>query len=314
MSVLRGAYVAVVTPFVNGRDRLCRGINYGALDKLLSHLVQGGVNGVVVAGCTGSASVLSHEEQVGLVKYVNEHFGKSLQVIAGDGSNCTWEAVDLAKAMENDAGVDLHLSISPYYNKPSDAGIIAHYENIVERISGKLILYSVPSRTGGRGILPNVVETLSKHPRIIGLKDSSGDISRIREIISKTNRNTFSVLSGDDSLALDVIGVGGVGLVSVAGNVSPCSVSRMISLALAGRRDDALSINEELRPLYSALFPKSEANPSPNPSTCHYVLNRLGFDVGSPRLPLMECSLDEKNVIDSVLEKLFEIRRVAYHS
>jgi len=303
---IKGCYPAIVTPFEVKGLRYEHAINYYGIKKLLQHLLIPGIGGVVVAGCTGSASVLDHDEQVDIVnsvkKYVDRNFEDKL-VIAGDGSNNTKEAIELSKRME-EIGVFTHLSISPYYNKPSDIGIIEHYSAIAENIEGELILYSVPSRTGGKGILPDVANELANNERIIGIKEASGDIERIKETIEKTKDKGFFVISGDDSLTYKIIQNGGVGAISVAANVAPKDVSSMIEHALLGHVDIAENLDKKLQVLYNALFPKDEGNASPNPVMCHYALNRLGIPVGVPRLPLTPGEYHEKKRVDEALESL----------
>jgi len=306
--VLRGCYPAVITAFSPEGNRYNHPVNYNGVDRVVEHVLRGGVDGVVVAGCTGAASVLSHDEQVKLVKYVNENFGKRTTVIAGDGSNSTYEAVELAKRMEGDAGVFTHLSISPYYNKPSDRGMYEHFEAIADRIEGGLILYSVPGRTGGKGIMPDVASKLADHPHIIGIKEASGDYNRIRKTIELTEGKEFFVISGDDGLTFNIIKAGGTGVISVAANVAPRQMSDMVYFGFDtdGVQYDVINkLNSDLEELYSALFPKSkEGNPSPNPVMCHYALNRMGLDVGVPRLPLTEGEPEEMTSMDNALRKL----------
>lgn len=302
---VRGCYPALITPFRERGSRDNHSINYKSLDKLLEFQINEGVQGVVIAGCTGAASVLTHDEQVELVKYVQKNFGKRIKVIAGDGSNSTREARELAKRMEKEAKVFLHLSISPYYNKPSDRGMLEHYIKIVNNIKGDLILYSVPGRTAGKGILVNVIERLAEHPRIIGIKEASGNIDRIKDEIKRTKDKDFFVISGDDNLTLDIIKAGGVGVISVAANVAPRLVSDMVYYALDKKYHIAEEMDKELSPLYSAIFPKDEnANTSPNPVMTHYALNKMGFKVGIPRLPLTDGEENEKAVMDAVLKNL----------
>jgi 4-hydroxy-tetrahydrodipicolinate synthase len=213
--------------------------------------------------------------------------------------------VELAKRMEGDAGVSTHLSISPYYNKPSDEGIRRHFMAIADNIEGGLIIYSVPGRTAGKGILSSVANDLADHPHIIGIKEASGNLERIKETIESTTGKEFFVISGDDGLTLDIIKAGGTGVISVASNVAPKHMSDMVRYARQGEYDDAGKLNSKLEQLYSALFPKSERwNPSPNPVMCHYALREMGFDVGIPRLPLTDGEFDETDAMDNALINL----------
>lgn len=301
---IRGTYTAIVTPFKD--EKSGKVINFDTLDKLVENQIKARVEGIVVAGCTGAAAVLSHREQVMLVKYVQKHFGNRITVIAGDGSNSTDEAVELAQNMERHAKVFTHLSISPYYNKPNDRGILEHYIKIARSIEGDLILYSVPGRTSGKGILPYIAAQLADIPNIIGIKEASGKIDRIKETIRLTENKDFFVISGDDGLTVDIIEAGGVGVISVASNVDPADISEMVDAALDGDFGKARSIRTALMPLICPLFPYSDdINTSPNPIPCHYALQLMGFNVGYPRSPLhTEPYESEKKAISDALKGL----------
>lgn len=214
----------------------------------------------------------------------------------------------MAKRVEGDAGVFNHLMISPYYNKPSDDGLIKHFTRIASGLEGNIILYSVPSRTGGKGITVPVVQALYQHPQIIGLKDASGDLDNMRDIILATGSdcNKFSVLSGDDSLTVEAMKRAGArGVISTAANIVPKEMVDLTRKAEIRDYDRAERISQKLSPLFSALFPKSGiVNPSPNPSTTHYALRRIGFDVGLPPPPLEDPRDYEKAVLDSALRGL----------
>ena len=298
---LTGCFVAMATPYTTN-ERLRPEINYSAINPLVNHILNSDVHGIVVAGCTGSAYGISIDEQVKLAAEVNKRYGQYTNVIAGDGSNCTWEVIEMAKRMEEEAEIFTHLMISPYYNKPSDQGLINHYLEITKNIKGNIILYSVPSRTAGKGITLDVVKELWQHPQIIGIKEASGNLERIANMIEITSLPKFAVLSGDDSLALKIIRMGGRGHISTSGNVAPREMADVVNYALGMDYRKAEEVNTRLKPLYSALFPKNdEKNPSPNPSTTHHALRRLGIDVGIPRLPLCDCSDEEKGYIDAAL-------------
>ncbi len=305
-AILKGCYTAIVTPFGTEGKRWDHPINHLTLDRLLYHGIANGVDGFVVAGCTGSDAVLTTDEQVGLVRYVKRAVGDRAAVIAGDGSNCTREAIEMAKRMEGEAGVFLHLQVSPYKNKPSDIGMVEHFRAVADNIEGGVILYSVPGRTGGKGILPQTAEALCQHPRIYGIKEASGDISRISETIRLTKGKdpSFSVLSGDDGMTVPIMRAGGDGVISVASNICPKPVSLIVKCALEGDFAGAAAADECLRELYSALFPKSDCNPSPNPVMAHYALDRMGYSVGVPRLPMTESSKQEKAAMDKALRNL----------
>jgi len=300
-----GCFHAIVTPFKEEGLRYDHPINYDALDPYMDRLIKGGCDGVVVCGSTGSDSVLSHDEQVNLAKYVQEHFGKMTKIIAGDGSNWTKEAIELAQRMEKEAKIYTHLSICPYKNKPSDRGLTDHYTAIADNTEGEHILYSVKSRTGGKGILPHVVQRLAEHPRIIAIKEADGSLEKVRKIIEMTKGMDFLVTSGEDAQNLEMIKLGAKGTISVAAGPDPYRVSSMIHHALRGEYEIAEKLDRELGPLYEALFPTSkDTNPSPNPVLCHYALRKIGIPVGVSRLPLTDAEPQEKEYMDKVLAEL----------
>lgn len=292
---LRGTFPALPTPISSG-DSINAPVNFEAMKSVLEHVIGGGVTGVVPVGCTGHAASLTHDEQVKLIDRVNQHVNGRVPVVAGDGSNCTREAIDLARKIE-DIGVEIHMQISPYQNKPTPEGIFQHYSRIANSINGTLIVYNVPGRTG-LNILPDTVRRLAEeHSSIIGIKEACGNISQIRETIQKTSDiKHFSVVSGDDGLAFDVIKAGGTGLISVAANLYPGQVVKMVNLALSGRLDEARALSDSLQPLFKAMF--YETNPSP----LHYALRRTGINVGVPRLPLVDVTPETGQKIDKVLE------------
>jgi len=320
-TILRGCYTANITPFSEAGGPIAFDVRYDALPALLDYqfdhypatdLEFRGVDGVVVAGCTGSAFVLSPHEQMELagrtMDYMEKHYPDKI-VIVGDGSNSTKESIELAKMMEGRAKRRLvHMAISPYGVKPSASGMRRHYEALADSIEGELLLYSVPSRTGGDGITPEVAAALADHERIIGIKEASGKMERIRRTIQLTRGKEFFVISGDDGLTLDIIKEGGTGIISVASNVAPRDMTSMVHKALRGDYDGAYAIDARLRRLYDGLFPKGG---SPNPVMCHYALKKMGYPVGYPRLPLDEPTQTEMDEMDTTLVDLGIIKRAA---
>jgi 4-hydroxy-tetrahydrodipicolinate synthase len=294
---ISGCFPALVTPMQEDGNRLNHAINFEAFQQLIEHTIKGGVSGIVPSGCTGHAASLTVEEQVKLVGFAREHTKETIPVIAGDGSNCTREAIELAKKIE-DAGITMHLQISPYQNKPTQEGLYQHYAAIAEAISGEIIVYNVPGRTG-RNIEPETVARLAgEFSNIVGVKEASGNMGQIKKIIELTRDHGFSVISGDDALTLEIIKAGGTGCISVAANIEPEKTSRCIGLALEGKLEEAAGIDRQLQGLFKALF--IETNPSP----CHYALRKIGIPVGIPRLPLVDVTKESAAQIDSVLEEM----------
>ncbi len=293
---ISGCFPALITPMKEDGNRLNHEIDFGGFAQLVNHAMKGGVTGVLPAGCTGHAASLTRDEQVKIVEKALEIAGEKA-VIAGDGSNCTREAIALAKRME-DVGAKRHLQISPYQNKPTQEGLYQHYAAIAQAIGNEIIVYNVPGRTG-RNIEPETVERLAKEfSNIIAVKEASGNLGQIKRVIELTKDYEFDVISGDDGLTLDIIKAGGTGCISVAANVDPKRTSQYIKLALGGNFEKAAEINVELKPLFEVLF--IETNPGP----CHYALRKIGIKAGVPRLPLVDVSSESAAKIDSVLEKL----------
>ena len=308
--LFRGTFPALITPMQEDGNRINHAINYGAMGDLVHFVLDNGCEGVVVAGCTAhSAGFRDAQEQLESIKFVknavdsyNKEKNTRKIVIAGDGMPSTYNTLELAKRVEGEAGVFNHLMISPSTNKPSQDGLLKHYSAVADGINGngRIIMYSVPGRTGGQGILTETAVSLAYHPNIAGIKEASGDEKRIRDTIEGTRGLDFAVLSGDDSLNMQIIGYGGSGTISVAANVDPQRTSASVRLALNGMEDNARRINAELESLYKALF----LSPSGSPSMAHYALRQSGFSVGVPRLPLTDAAPENAREMDRVLSNL----------
>jgi len=290
---IKGCIPALVTPMKEGNP-LDKGVNYEALAQLLDYLIKGGVDGILIAGCTGHSASLTWDEQVELMKFVLDYTKGRVKVIAGDGSNCTREAIKAAKIMK-DLGIDTHLQISPYQNKPTQEGLYQHYKAIAEAVDGDIIIYNVPGRTGRNIEAETTIKLAKDFNNIVAIKEASGNIEQIRKIIDGTRDLDFSVVSGDDSLTLEIIKSGGTGVITVAGNIDPKRVSEMVHLSLEKKFEEAKIIDDKLRDLYKVLF--IETNPSP----AHYALRKIGIPVGSPRLPLVDVRNETAKQIDKVL-------------
>jgi len=294
---ISGCFPALVTAMKEDGNRLNHEINFGAMKKLVDYLVKGKVTGLVPGGCTGHAASLTTEEQIKLISFVRENAPGKMQVIAGDGSNCTREAIDLAKKIE-DIGITTHLQISPYQNKPTQPGLFEHYAAIANAIPGEIIIYNVPGRTGKNIEAETTIKLAKEFSNIIGIKEASGNLEQIKKIIDGTRDLPFSVISGDDGLTLEIIKAGGTGCISVAANVVPKETSKYIDLALRGKVEEAGKIDSQLKELFNVLF--IETNPCP----CHYALRKIGIPVGVPRLPLVDVTQDSARQIDAVLSQL----------
>jgi len=281
-----GSFPALVTPFKSNTD-----IDFDAYGRLIDWHIEQGTNGIVPCGCTGEAATLSHDEQKAVIKFAIERVAGRLPVIAGTGSNNTREAIDLTKYAK-EAGADGSLLITPYYNKPTAAGQIAHYRAIAEAVDGlPIMLYNVPGRTGTK-IAPETIAELNKVPNIVSVKEACGDIDQVSAILSQCDIN---VMSGDDSLTLAMMAVGAKGVVSVAANVVPAGVADLVRHANAGNYEEARALHYQLLPIFKVLFVES------NPMPVKYALSKMGLIENVLRLPLTPVLESSAAKIDKVL-------------
>lgn len=271
--IFTGVCTALVTPFLNGK------VNYPMMEQLLRRQIEAGVKAVVISGTTGEAPTLSDDEKIELFRRCKAYAGDSCLIIAGTGSNDTAHAVELSKAAE-DVGADALLVVSPYYNKATPEGLVAHFMSIAHSVRIPVILYNVPSRTGV-DIPVSVYKRLSVIPNIAGVKEASTDITKITRIRA-TCKEDFCVWSGNDEHIVPVISLGGQGVISVLSNVYPVETQAMAQAALAGNFDTAASLQCELMPLIDLLF--CEVNPIPVKA----AMKCIGYDCGDCRLPLIK--------------------------
>jgi len=283
MSIFRGAFVAIVTPFTDGQ------VDEQGLVDLIEFHIASGTHGIVPCGTTGESATMSHEEHHRVVELTVKTVNGRVPVLAGSGSNSTAEAVDLTKnAMQ--AGADGALMVSPYYNKPSQEGLYQHYKAVAEAVDIPIILYNVPSRTSSN-ILPVTVARLAEVDNIVGIKEATGSLNQISEVIRLCPAD-FSVMSGDDFTSMPTVLVGGTGVISVTSNVAPKDMAQMIDAALAGDLTTARQLHYKLFPLMKAMF--YETNPVPAKKS----LELMGkIKSGKTRLPLYQMN-------DATLSKL----------
>jgi 4-hydroxy-tetrahydrodipicolinate synthase len=289
MKELGRLITAMVTPFdKNGK------VDYERAKKLALALLKSGSEGVVIAGTTGESPTLIHEEELKLFSEIKEAVGNKGSVIAGTGSNSTAEALEFTKGAEK-IGVDACLLVVPYYNKPSQEGMYQHFKTIAESTSLPCILYNVPTRTVTNLSAETTIK-LSHIRNIIGIKEASGNMEQITKIISEA-RNGFIVWSGNDSDTLPMLSLGAYGIISVASHLVGKQINKMIYSYVERNTKKASEIHQRLLPLFNALF--LVANPCP----IKYALNKIGFAVGKPRLPLVEPDAKTADIIDEVLKK-----------
>ncbi|WP_026313213.1 4-hydroxy-tetrahydrodipicolinate synthase [Actinobacillus capsulatus] len=275
--LFHGSIVALVTPMTHGE------VNYEELKKLVEYHVQAGTHGIVSVGTTGESTTLSIDENVKVIKKTVEFADGRIPVIAGTGSNATSEAIILTKLLTN-SGVAGCLSVVPYYNKPTQEGMYLHYKAIAESTDLPQILYNVPSRTGS-DLKPETIGRLAKIPNIVGVKEATGDLTRL-PLIKQLAGEDFIFLSGDDATGLESMKLGGQGVISVTNNVAAADMAKMCELALAGKFDEAEVINQRLMALHHDLF--IEANPIP----VKWAAYKLGL-ISEPNLRLPLTTLSE---------------------
>jgi len=292
MQVLQGSFVAIVTPFKKNGE-----VDYAALENLIDWHIDEGTNGIVSVGTTGESATLSIYEHIDVIEHTVKYVNKKLPVIAGTGANSTQEAIDLSIEAKL-KGADYTLLVTPYYNKPNQNGLIAHYEKIADTVEMGHILYNVPSRTAC-DLLPKTVDILSSHKNIVAIKEAVDDMKRIKELvdISKKHEN-FSVLSGDDPTFANALSIGAHGVISVAANIIPKDISKICFELLNNNKDIGVNLNNKYKNLYDLLFLES------NPIPVKWMLYKMNLIQRNVRLPLVE--LDE-TYHEKILSELYNL-------
>ncbi|MDM5246999.1 4-hydroxy-tetrahydrodipicolinate synthase [Lysinibacillus sp. G4S2] len=279
---------AMITPFKEDGT-----INYPELERIINHLIDNGTDCIVACGTTSENPTMSTEEKIEVVRFTVEKVAGRVPVIAGTGDNETAYSIAMThKAEEN--GADGIMLVAPYYNKPNQRGIFAHFETIAKETSLPVMLYNVPGRTGVNVAYETSV-ALSKIPNIAWIKEASGNLVQMGDIIENVDSNdNFLVYSGDDGLTLPLLAIGGAGIISVAAHVVGNDMQLMIKAFEEGNHELAAKIHRALLPLVRALFAQ------PNPSPVKYAMTKLGFDTINVRLPMMEMTDEEKENFDQI--------------
>ena len=285
--LFKGVGSAVPTPFDEN------GVNISEFRKFLQFQIDNNVDALIVCGTTGESSTMTRDEKIIAINCALEVANEKIPVIVGAGSNNTREAIEMSKIAER-LGVDGILVVTPYYNKTTQRGLIAHYKSIAESVSLPIILYNVPSRTGVN-IEPKTCFELSKVDNIVAIKEASGNISQVAQISNLCGDNLY-IYSGNDDQIVPICSLGGIGVISVLSNIKPKFVHDMVYDFLDGNIDKARKMQLNILPLINSLF--SEVNPIP----VKYALNELGFNFGVPRLPLVEFSDTNKKVLRQYLK------------
>lgn len=287
--MFEGVLPAIITPFTKADT-----IDKEGLQKNIEFVENGGVSGIAACGTTGESATLSTAEHMELIDIAVDC--AKVPILAGTGSNNTAEAVELTKHAE-DAGAAGALVISPYYNKPNKAGLIAHFKAIAEAVDMPIVLYNVPSRTG-QDMPLDVIFELAKVDNIIAIKEASGNLDKVSQIIENTMDEDFNVISGEDGLTMPIVGLGGTGVISVVANVVPEKMVKLVNATKEGDLKTAQQLHYEMAPLIRALF--TETNPIP----VKRAVELIGLNTGHLRLPLAPISIENEQTLVECLKGL----------
>ncbi|MBR5577999.1 MAG: 4-hydroxy-tetrahydrodipicolinate synthase [Lachnospiraceae bacterium] len=281
MAIFKGAGVAITTPFKENKE-----VDYDLFTKQIENQIAGGTDAIIVCGTTGEASTLTHEEHLDVIRHCVKVVNKRIPVVAGTGSNCTDTAVYLSVEAEK-AGVDGLLVVTPYYNKATQKGLYEHFKIIADAVKVPIILYNIPGRTGGVNILPEtVVRLCNEVENIVGVKDATGNISQVAELMA-LSKGKVDLYSGNDDQILPLLALGGIGVISVLSNVAPKQTHDLCARFFEGDVEGSRKIQLDALPLIDALF--CEVNPIP----VKKGMELLGLDTGILRRPLTE--MEEAN-------------------
>lgn len=287
MNKFRGAFVAIVTPFVDGR------LDEQGLQDLIEFQIAGGTHGIVPCGTTGESATMSHAEHHRVVELTVKTVAGRVPVLAGTGSNSTSESIELTRAAKA-AGADGALMITPYYNKPSQEGLFQHFKAVAEAVDIPIILYNVPSRTAVN-MLPETVARCAQIANIVGVKEATADLNQISQVIRLCPKD-FAVMSGDDFTSMPTVMIGGTGVISVTSNVAPKDMAAMMDAALAGDLAKAKELHYKLLPLMQAMF--IDTNPVPA-KTALAMMGKIKS--GLPRLPLYKMNEGNEEKLKKVI-------------
>ena len=283
-----GTYTAIVTPFRNGV------LDEPALERLIKAQIKGGVDGIVPVGTTGESPTLDYEEHVRVIELAVQFANRKVKVLAGTGGNSTSEAIYLTRAAE-EAGADGSLQVAPYYNKPTQEGLFQHFSAIAKATRLPLVLYSIPGRCGIEIGVETVKRLAAAHKTIVGIKEAGGSADRVSQLRAALGPK-FDILCGDDSLTLPFMAVGADGVISVASNVVPREVSRMVKAFASGKISEAQKLHAKLYPLFKDLF--IETNPVPVKA----ALAMMGMMAEEYRLPLVPMAAKNKEALRRTME------------
>ncbi len=287
---LKGIYTALVTPFNDDGS-----FDEGAMKELIEFQIGEKISGLAPMGTTGESPTLIHEDHIKVIEMVVKQAAGRVPVIAGSGSNCTEEAIKMTK-LAKDVGADVTLQVAPYYNKPSQEGFYRHFMTIADSVEMPMLVYNIPGRCG-KNIENSTMLKLAKHPNIIAVKEASGDLNQMMNLIA-AKPDDFDVLSGDDNLGMSLITLGGTGIVSVASNLIPGKMEELAKASLEGNMEKARKLHYSLLPFFRAEF--IETNPVP----IKYMMSLKGMVKEIYRLPLCPMSEENKNFVKQTMKDM----------
>ena len=288
--IFKGCGTAIITPFTKDNN-----VDFEAFEKMLKFQLDEGADSIIVCGTTGEASTMSTDEKKKTIEFAVKTINHKIPVIAGTGSNCTQSAIEMTKYCES-IGVDAVLVVTPYYNKTTQPGLVAHYSAIANSTSLPIILYNVPGRTGVN-ILPKTCLELSKIDNIVAIKEASGNLSQIAEIANLCGEE-LHIYSGNDDQIVPILSIGGLGVISVLSNLMPKYTHEMTEAYFSGNITKACKMQVDAIPLIKSLF--CEVNPIPVKAAC----NLMNLGGGIPRLPLIEMSESNKELLKNEMKKM----------
>jgi len=287
--MIRGSMVALATPMHPNGD-----VDWEALDRVVDIHLENGTDSIVAVGTSGESATLDYDEHLEVVKRVVKRVAGRIPVIAGTGANSTREAIEMTRGAK-EAGADACLLVTPYYNKPTQEGLVLHYTAVAEAVDIPQILYNVPGRTAC-DMQPETVVRLASVKNIVGIKEATGDIDRARFLVENTPED-FAIYSGDDGTAIELILAGGQGNISVTANIAPAQMSELCRLGLEGKAEEARALQAKLMPLHNAMF--TESNPIP----VKWAMHELGWCDTGIRLPLTPLSASLRAPLVDVLKQ-----------
>ncbi len=287
--IFKGCGTAIITPFKENGD-----IDFDGFKKLIENQIANEVDALIVCGTTGEASTMTKDERKQVIEFALKTVNKRIPVIAGTGSNCTKDAIEMTKWAEG-AGCDGALVVTPYYNKTTQLGLVAHYTAIAQSVKMPIIMYNVPGRTG-LNIKPETCLELSKVPNIVAIKEASGDLAQVKQIHELCGYE-LSIYSGNDDQIVPIMDLGGIGVISVLSHVAPKFTHNMTKEFFNGNIQKARQMQEKCLPLCKALF--CEVNPIP----VKYAMSLQGYTSAKPRLPLIEASDNAKKMIETAIKE-----------